>query len=120
MNRDVTSLAALEDLLSEARPRARRECHAIAEVLSEAVIFCRSRHGPLTDTYSQLPAAVNDSRRPSRGPARHSETRTGCSVGLDRRCHAERHPRGDKAVKAMAGIRHGKFASRDAALAHAV
>lgn len=75
MSRDVTSLAALEDLLSEARPRARRECHAIAEVLSEAVIFCRSRHGPLTDTYLQLKAALTSIRagRPE-DAARHIET----------------------------------------------
>jgi hypothetical protein len=52
------TLADLEDLLTTARPRAKRECPAIADALRDAIEICRSRHGPLAETHLQLKDAL--------------------------------------------------------------
>jgi hypothetical protein len=52
------TLADLEDLLTTARPRAKRECPTIAAALREAIEICRSRHGPLAETHLQLQSAL--------------------------------------------------------------
>ena len=61
-NTDTENLAALEQLLSDVRPRARREHPAIAETINRAIAICRTRHGVHAGAHLELRAAIESIR----------------------------------------------------------